>query len=186
MRFEKDIKADFKCDHCDKTFGVASNRNRHMRRMHEGKSLEKSVTCSLCPYTCRDRWVLIWLKKRSQSPLLVSSCGSTIVHTPQVDLSPAQSAIIRSVGRKTWKDTDWTATAHATPAPPAAVMQTAASFWTSSSVAAVLVHWAPHNLQCGCSRTMPSLFQDVFALFWLLLADLRQKTNETLSRITIH
>ena len=57
MGFEKDIKADFKCDHCDKTFGVASNRNRHMRRMHEGKSLEKSVTCSLCPYTCRDRWM---------------------------------------------------------------------------------------------------------------------------------
>ena len=25
--------------------------------MHEGKSLEKSVTCSLCPYTCRDRWM---------------------------------------------------------------------------------------------------------------------------------
>ena len=26
---------------------------------------------------------------------------------------------------------------------------------------------------------------DVFASFWLLLADLRQKTNETLSQITI-
>ena len=33
-------------------------RNRNMRRMHEGKSLEKSVTCSLCPYTCRDSFQL--------------------------------------------------------------------------------------------------------------------------------
>ena len=26
MGFEKDIKAGFKCDHCDKIFGIASNR----------------------------------------------------------------------------------------------------------------------------------------------------------------
>ena len=26
MGFERDIKAGFKCDHCDKIFGIASNR----------------------------------------------------------------------------------------------------------------------------------------------------------------
>ena len=26
MGFEEDIKAGFKCDHCDKIFGIASNR----------------------------------------------------------------------------------------------------------------------------------------------------------------
>ena len=74
MGVEEDIRDGHKCDHCDKIFSVASNRyflqkllkiflhshqmsrNRHMKRMHEGKVQDKSVTCSLCSFTCRDRW----------------------------------------------------------------------------------------------------------------------------------
>ena len=86
MGVDEDIRAGHRCDHCDKIFSVASNRyfvqkllhflhshqtsrNRHMKRMHEGKIQDKSVTCSLCPFTCRDRWIFWYFAKITTTSL---------------------------------------------------------------------------------------------------------------------
>ena len=68
-----------KCKFCGKVFSVASNLNRHVRRVHEGPNspVEKNVTCEECDLSFRDNHQLkVHQRTHSQEkPFSCSLCS---------------------------------------------------------------------------------------------------------------
>ena len=70
-----------KCKHCGKVFSVASNLNRHVRRVHEEAdcAVEKLVKCAECEQSFRDNYQLK-VHQRTHSrekPFSCSLCSFT-------------------------------------------------------------------------------------------------------------
>ena len=68
------------CPHCNKTFSLRTNLNRHVKRLHGNnghKEVTKPLTCSACGMRCRDNYQLK-THKRSHSkekPFECSLCS---------------------------------------------------------------------------------------------------------------
>ena len=72
------LHQEYKCDYCEKSFGVVSNRNRHTRRVHGTQEpVLKSVSCSLCEYRCRDKYQLkVHMRSHTKDrPFPCTKCG---------------------------------------------------------------------------------------------------------------